>query len=155
VKSKLIQFGAVVLALMVSTACFDRTVISPSQTQETTQTQAPPPTPAPSPSASPSSTHTPVAVVEVHFFGKSKGTAGKDLRVGEVGDVTASPYDAQGTDVGQPLDPVAWSCTPGVAFVQSTSNHYNGTLTGKTAGPYTCAATAGGVTGSLAGSVLP
>jgi hypothetical protein len=113
------------------------------------------PAPSPSPSASPAATGGPVAVVEVHYFGKSKGTPGKDISVGEVGDVTASPYDAQGVDVGRPTDPVVWSCSAGVVLVQSQSNHYNAQITGKTAGPYTCTATAGGVMGTLAGTVVP
>lgn len=128
---------------------------STGPTTVTVEQPSPAPTSSPAPAVSPSPSRGAVAAVEVHYFGKSQGTPGKDLRVGEVGDVTASPYDANGVDVGQPTDPVAWSCTGGVAFTQSQSNRYNGVVTGKTVGAYTCAATAGGVTGSLAGNVVP
>lgn len=133
-------------------------------TGATTVTQAPPPStaaPSPSPSGSPAATGA-VAKVEVHFYGTQTCPAGKSPAVGEreirngcVQATTASPFNAQGQDVGQPGDAVEWSCSGGALLLVQQTNHYNRDVQGVTPGSFTCLATVQGVTGTLAGTVVP
>lgn len=159
------------LVLMAAAGC---TIASPTkidvgQSQNQTVTQA-----APSPTTSPSASPAPgsgaaAASLEVHFFGvvcngvrQAPDGNTKVLKLGCVAQLTASPYDASGKDIGQPADSVAWSAS-GCVQMQAASGEtqYNRDFKGVCVGPFDAVATARGLTNSLnnsgtgSGTVVP
>lgn len=159
------------LVLMAAAGC---TIASPTkidvgQSQNQTVTQVAP-SPAASPSASPSPTSSATATtLEVHFYGvvcngvtQAPNGATKTLKLGCVAQLTASPFDSSGKDIGQETDPVLWQAS-GCVQMQAAGGgtQYNRDFKGVCVGPFDAVATARGLTNSLnnsgtgSGTVVP
>lgn len=156
----------VVLAAFLAASCDN--LLSPSQNVNVDVITNPSPAPTPPPATPPpaASGLTPPASVRVGFFGGScpNGRAfppngAGTVPVGCTGFATATPKRADGTDQtpAEHGPAIVWSLTEGSAVVTvvSTNEAFNKDVNGLSPGSFTLCATVQGVTGCLAGAVIP